>query len=187
MTVPREVGLIRTEEGGYLLTQRPVAEIRNFRDDTSKVELSDRTIDTPGIPLDTLVGDALEIEFTFEPGMARDVGLVIKRGPKERTRIGYDVARSTVFVDGSGSMVSLQNQSLPGRHDAQLRPDPTGLISLTVLLDRTSVEVFSGDGRAVITDVVLASRASLESQFYVDGGSAHLRSLHAWRLHNSLR
>jgi fructan beta-fructosidase len=59
MTVPREVGLIRTEEGGYLLTQRPVAEIRNFRDDTSKVELSDRTIDTPGIPLDTLVGDAL--------------------------------------------------------------------------------------------------------------------------------
>jgi fructan beta-fructosidase len=187
MTVPREVGLIRTEEGGYLLTQRPVAEVRNLRDEASKVELADRRIDIPGIPLDTLAGDALEIEFTFEPGTAREVGLVIERGPKERTRIGYDVARSTVFVDRSGSGFSLLSQSLPGRHDAPLRPDPTGLIRLTVLLDRTSVEVFSGDGSAVITDVVLASPAGLESQFYVDGGSAHLRSLQAWRLHNSLR
>ncbi|OQW33020.1 MAG: hypothetical protein A4E19_06635 [Nitrospira sp. SG-bin1] len=187
MTVPREVGLIRTEESGYLLTQRPVIELQNLREAAPKVDLADRMMEAPGIPLDELVGDALEIDMTFAPGTAREIGLVVRRGSAEQTKVGYDAVQGTLFVDRSRSGFSLLNQSFPARHETSLGLDPTGLVRLTVLLDRSSVEVFSGDGRAVITDVVLASPTSLESLLYVEGGSAHLRSLRAWVLRNTLR
>jgi fructan beta-fructosidase len=187
MTVPREIGLMRTEDGGYLLTQRPVVELRSLREGTPKVDLGAHAIASPGNLLDDLVGDALEIDLTFEPGTAREVGLVLRRGEGEETRIGYDVAQGVLFVDRSHSKSSLLHQNLPARHTAPLGLDRAGLVRLTMLLDRSSVEVFSGDGRAVITDVLLASPTSVGSQLYAEGGAAHLRSLKAWTLRPILR
>jgi sucrose-6-phosphate hydrolase SacC (GH32 family) len=56
-----------------------------------------------------------------------------------------------------------------------------------VLLDRSSVEVFSSDGRAVITDLLLAAPTSLGSQLYAEGGTAVVRSLQAWPLRQVIR
>jgi fructan beta-fructosidase len=187
MTVPREVGLIRTEAGGYLLTQRPVAELRSLREGLPKVDLADRMIAPANNLLDELVGDALEIDSTFEPGTASEVGLIVRQGEGEEMKVGYDIVQGVLFVDRSHSGSSLMRQSLPARHTAPLARDRAGVIRLTVLLDRSSVEVFSGDGRAVITDLVLASPASLGSQLYAEGGTARLRSLKAWTLRNLRR
>jgi fructan beta-fructosidase len=187
MTVPREVRLIRADDGTYLLTQRPAAELHALRDGAPKVDLADQTIATPCTLLDGLAGDALEIAVSFEPRAAQEVGLVIRRGAGEATKIGYDAARGTVFVDRSASGHALLRDTLPARHDAPLRPDSSGAVTLTVLLDRSSVEVFSGDGRAVITDILLPSPASRGAQLYADGGPAHLRSLQAWTLRHVLR
>ncbi|ALA61017.1 glycoside hydrolase family 32 protein [Nitrospira moscoviensis] len=187
MTVPREVGLIRADDGTYLLTQRPAAELRALRDGAPAIEVADQPIGTPCTLLDGLTGDALEIALAFEPGTAREVGLAIRRGAGEETRVGYDAVRGTLFVDRSISGSTLLRETLPARHHAPLRADGAGLVTLTVLLDRSSVEVFAGDGRAVITDVLLASPASRGAQLYVDGGTARLRSLRAWTLRRVLR
>lgn len=187
MTVPREVGLIRTPDGDYVLTQHPVVELQRMREAMPKVDLADRTIPTPGLPLPGLVGDTMEIELTLEPGSAREVGLVVRRGEGEETRVGYDAVRGTLFIDRSQSGFAPLRHILPPRHDAPLLPDQNGLITMTILLDRSSIELFSGDGRAVITDVVLAAPDSLGSRIFVEGGSTRLRSLRAWALHNFLR
>lgn len=187
MTVPRDVGLVRTDDAGYRLTQRPAVELQALRDGPPLMDLSDRPIATPCTLLDDVHGDALEIRVVFELGSAREVGLVVRRGAGEGTRIGYDAARGTLFVDRSGSGNSLLRETLPARHEAPLRPDNAGLVSLTVFLDRSSVEVFSEDGRAVITDILLASPGSRGTHLYAESGTARLHSLQVWPLRRVLR
>ncbi len=185
MTVPRDLGLLRVSQG-YVLTQRPAPELAALRE-SPRVELGEGLIAADCTFLEEAAGDALEIELAFEPGTAREVGLRIRRGPSEETQIGYDAVRGTVFVDRSATGYSLLREALPPRHEAPLPPDPTGQISLTVFVDRSSVEVFSGDGRVALTDVLLASKDSRGTQLYAEGGVARLRALRAWPLRQILR
>jgi fructan beta-fructosidase len=185
MTLPREVGLLRVSQG-YVLTQQPAAELSALRE-SPRVELADAPISADCTFLDEAAGDSLEIRLAFEPGTAREVGLLIRRGPAEQTRVGYDAVRNTVFVDRSGAGYSLLREALPARHEAPLAPDDAGQIVLTIFVDRSSVEVFSGDGRVAITDVLLASKDSRGTQLYAEGGTARLRSLQAWPMRQILR
>lgn len=187
MTLPREVGLIRAEDGSYALTQRPAGELQALRLGPPRIDVADQTIADPCPLLDQLSGDALEIEITIEPGTATEVGLRLRRGAGEETRVGYDVARGTVFVDRASSGYTGLRDTLPARHDAPLRLDASGAITLSLFLDRSSLEVFSGDGRATITDLILASPGSRGTQLYADGGPARLRRLQAWTLQRVLR
>ena len=118
MTVPREVGLIRTEDEGYLLTQRPVVELRSLRERKPKIELYDRMIAPLDILLNGFDGDTLEADVTFEPGTAREIGLVLRRGEGEGTTVGYDAAQGLRFVDRSRSSSSLWRPSFPARREA---------------------------------------------------------------------
>jgi fructan beta-fructosidase len=116
MTVPREVGLIRADDGTYLLIQRPAAELRALRDGAPTIDVADQPIETPWTLLDWLTGDALEIALAFEPGTAREMGLAIRRGAGEETRVGYAVVRGMLFVDRSFSGSTLLRETLPARH-----------------------------------------------------------------------
>lgn len=187
MTVPREVGLIRTDEGSYVLTQRPVAELSALRDGPPVVDLADVPVLGNSSLLADLAGEALELMFTAEPGGARELGVRVRRGPSEEIRVGYDALRRSLFVDRSAGGNRLLKDALPSRHEAPLKIDGTGAVTIRVLLDRSSVEVFANDGRVVITDVILAAADSRGTQLYADGGWAYLRSLQAWKLNSAVR
>jgi len=182
MTVPREVGLIRTEDGGYLLTQRPAAELHGLREGAPLVRVDDQPLTGQGLTVDGCRSEALEISLVIEPGTANEVGLLVRQSATEYTKVGYDARRHRLFVDRSRSGQSPWQDRLPTKHDAPLLPDGSGAITLTLLIDRTSVEVFGNDGRAVLTDLVFTSPDGLGTQLYVDGGTAHLRSLRVWSL-----
>ncbi len=187
MTLPRELGLWHMPDGGYVLTQRPPAELQALREGPPSVDLSDEEITLPCPLLDGLTGDALEIQLAFEPGTAREIGVVVRQGAAEQTRIGYDAVREQLFVDRSASGHPVLRTSLPARHEVPLRPDGSGILRLTIFLDRSSIEVFSGDGRATLTDLIFASPASRRTQLYAEGGQARLHSLRAWPLRHVVR
>jgi fructan beta-fructosidase len=67
-----------------------------------------------------------------------------------------------------------------------LEPDASGAVAVTVFLDRSSVEVFGNDGRAVLTDIILTSDDGLGMHLNADGGTAYLRSLRIWSLRSTL-
>jgi fructan beta-fructosidase len=182
MTIPREVGMKRTDEGGYVLVQRPAAELRTLRANTPCVDIEDRLIAGNTTLMNECTGDALEISLVIEPGTASEVGLLVRQSATENTRVGYDALHQVLFVDRSLSGNNLLRTTLPARHEAPLRPDASGAIALTLFVDRSSVEVFGGDGRVVLTDVILASPDSQNTRLYAEGGTAHLRSLRAWTL-----
>jgi fructan beta-fructosidase len=186
MTIPREVGLERTNDGTYALIQRPATELRELRTSTPQVDIEDRVIAGSTTLMDECTGDALEVELIIEPGTASEVGLLVRQSATESTRVGYNTSSHVLFVDRTLSGNHLLRNTLPARHEAPLRPDSSGAITLTVFIDRTSVEVFGNDGRAVITDVILTSPDSQRTRLYVEGGVAHVRSLRTWKLRAAL-
>jgi sucrose-6-phosphate hydrolase SacC (GH32 family) len=56
------------------------------------------------------------------------------------------------------------------------------LLRLHALVDRSSVEVFGGDGRTVISDRIFPRPDSQGVALFAEGGAAQLVSFRAWPL-----
>jgi len=149
MSIPRDVSL-ETLNGQVQLTQTPIPELRRLRQgDSSNQNLL--------IPAGTSAlgtrGKALEILAEFQVGTALQFGLKVRTGPGEETLVGYDVPAGEAFVDRTKSgQVSFSNL-FPSRETAPLAAEH-GRVRLHLFVDWSSVEVFGGEGQAVITDQI---------------------------------
>lgn len=91
------------------------------------------------------------LEARLQPGTARSCGLRIRTGPDEYTEIGYDRVPSAVYVDRRHSGDVEFHPAFPGRHEAPTRVID-GEVTLEIIVDRSTIEVFINDGEAVISD-----------------------------------
>jgi sucrose-6-phosphate hydrolase SacC (GH32 family) len=78
-----------------------------------------------------------------------------------------------------------------GRREAPLRLDGLGRLgggplTLRVLIDRCSVEVFSGDGLSVLTELVFPADTSRGLSAWVQGGTVAHSALTVWPLRPAL-
>lgn len=176
MTFPREVMLTRTP-AGIRLRQRPIPEIALLRG--KPLTLRDWLVAPGEHPLNEYdVGQgAREICARFAPGDAACFGLHIREGAGRRTRIGYDAGKGTLFVDRTRSGYADFSEWFAGVHTAPLQPSAAGQIDLRIILDRSSVEVFGGDGEAVITDLIFPDPADIGMSLFAEGGTARLVSM----------
>lgn len=186
LTIPREVEVARDTDGTYHLVQRPARELTALRSGAAITELENQPLTGRNLNLSAVRGDAMEISLAIEPGTTGEVAILLRQSANQYTKIGYDQDRQVLFVDRSLSGNTLLRDTLPARHEAPLKPDPTGAVTLTIFLDRSSVEVFGNDGRVVITDIILSSEDGGGVQVESNGGVAQLRSLHIWPLRSAL-
>jgi len=182
MTVPREVSLRRTASGFELL-QAPAAELAGLR------VRHRRRIDVPlrdehSILLEPNLKSSAEILATLQAGGAQEMGLEVRVGEHEKTVIGFDVKSQRLFIDRSQSGRSDFNGSFAGRRSAPLALD-AGSLTLRILIDASSVEVFAGSGECVLTEQIFPNSASVGLRAYAKGAHASLRSLDLWDLENS--
>ena len=82
-------------------------------------------------------------------------------------------------VDGSSGTLNCL-----GRQTA-LTPEPGGHVKLRLLLDRTSLEVFGGEGQASLTSCFLPAPAGAGLSVYAEGGPVTLASLSVHPLHSA--
>ncbi len=61
-------------------------------------------------------------------------------------------------------------------------PLENGKLRLTVLVDRNSVEVFTGDGRTVITDLIFPALDDNRASVFADNGEATFSDMTITRL-----
>jgi fructan beta-fructosidase len=109
-------------------------------------------------------------------GAASDAGVRIRRSSlkpdeasSEETVVGIDRAKGQIFVDRTRSGYVSFSPQFPARTVAPLKhPDATS-ISLEIVVDRNSVEVFAEDGETVLTNLIFPSDASLGLAFYSTG------------------
>lgn len=167
MTIPRELAL-ESYNGETVLIQRPVKELAVIRtpllqaegDSPAELQSVCRSVE-----LETY---ELVAEFRITGG-ADSFGFKIRASDQEETAVGYSVRDGMVFIDRTRSGAVDFHDDFPGIHQAALQPD-NGRISLHLIVDRSSVELFANGGRIAMTDLIYPSSGSLGLSFYCDGG-----------------
>ncbi len=153
MTIPRALAL-QTFPDGLRLTQKPIAALQSRREK----------------PVDPSSARTFELQTTIRPGHATEVGWRLLAGEFQETLVGYDTRTGQIFLDRTKSGQVAFSPQFPRRYRALL-PLANGELKLRIFVDRSSVEVFAGDGRVVFTALVFPNDANTAVEFYSQGGA----------------
>ncbi len=162
MTVPRVLTL-RTTADGIRLFIEPVEELTVLR--TREHGHENVVLHETPVRLERGDGELFDIQAVFELGEAETVGIDV-RGH----RIEYSVTDQQLTALG---------------RQAPLKADE-GRITLRILVDRTSVEVFANQGRVQVAQCFLPDRDQRELTVFATGGPARAPSISVWELRPSL-
>jgi fructan beta-fructosidase len=173
MTVPRELSL-RSVEGNMELFQQPVRQLDQLAGAPAagvrNLKITDGTKPLPA------KGAAVRIDATIKGGSASRYGLKVRTGNGQETVIGYDRAKSEIYIDRSKSGDVSFDPTFSGTHRAPLAA-PKGKVRLTILVDWSSVEVFAEDGKVLLTDQIFPDPTSTGIAAFATGGTATVESL----------
>jgi sucrose-6-phosphate hydrolase SacC (GH32 family) len=140
-SLPRELSLRRTPEG-IRLVQSPLRELASWRTGEAR-----RVTGATALP-----GSA-EIELEIASGDWSEVGFRMSNAAGEEVIVGVTARPLEVFVDRRKSRTTPFHEGYPERHAGPLR-SASGKVTLRVIFDRTTLEVFANDGETVISDRV---------------------------------
>ena len=175
MTVPR-VHTLKSLPEGIRLIQRPVSELNKLRTNTISVKNVTLRQANDMIRKQKVRSKTAEIVIELEPNNAVEVGVLVRKGKTEETRIGFQAIDSVLFVDRTKSGVVDFNPKFSGRYAARLAPTE-GRIKLQILVDWSSVEVFANDGLEAITCQVFPQPTSDGIELYADKDDVKVLSL----------
>jgi fructan beta-fructosidase len=163
MSFPRGLTL-RATPAGPRLAMAPVREIETIRG--PKKIWRDVTIKDDGRGLSLGQGELWDIEAEIEPRGAQAVGLGV-RGEV----IVYDAKAGTLACLGKTAPLELTN----------------GRISLRVLVDRTSIEIFADGGLVTMCSCFLPDLRDLSLETFARGGEARIVGLTRYELTSAWR
>ena len=132
MTVPRELSLIERNTNDYLLVSTPVKELKNaFTKIATKENVIPHRIDLKEIK-------------------ATDFEIILSNEFNEKLVVGYDASKKQFYIDRTKAGVSNFNKGFAG---VALAPRLTNALNMdiSILLDKTSVELFADGGRTAMT------------------------------------
>ena len=177
MSVPRELALRRTPEG-LRLVQQPVAEMLKLRE-TKPRRFPGGTFAAAAAWLQShnSLPPLLDVELTFSGLTAESAfTLQLHTGPEEATALVFDGARERLTVDRTRSGRTNFHRAFPARHDAPLRVTD-GRVTLRLLLDTSSLEVFAQNGETVLTELIFPTAASRSLSLRNDGEAPRVGSI----------
>jgi sucrose-6-phosphate hydrolase SacC (GH32 family) len=180
MTIPRRLALEALPEG-IRLVQEPVEDVALLRDrhfawqGESAAELN-RMLSAQSMP-----GRSFELRATVEPGGGQDVGWKLLADGGTFTEVGYSRARGEVFVDRTHSGVTDFSKDFPARTSAPLQTGDAPL-RLTMLVDRSTLEVFAQGGRVAITNLLYPPPGANGIEFFSRGGKPGRITVDLWTL-----
>ena len=153
MLFPVELTLRDTDQGLRLFVN-PIREIETLHDRT--YTWTDMPLPAENGVLAGPKGDLFHIEAQFDTGQAQRVGVEI-RG----VEVAYDVQKQ---------QLSCLDETAPLKTD-------NGRINLEVLVDRTTIEIFAGEGRVYMPTGAIPDQDDVSLKVFGTGGDASIRSL----------
>ena len=162
-SLPRKLSL-RTINERVTLVQTPILEEQEGQDQHFDAVPSGTT------KLD-ITGKTLDATLTFSNSTATDFGIIVRATSdlSQQTRIGYDFAAGQLFVDRSTSGEVGFDDSFAAAYSAPLSSD-AGTITMRVLVDWSSVEVFGGVGDVSLTTQIFPSEEAVEVHLFSTDG-----------------
>ena len=182
-SIPRVLSL-RTVGGVPTLEQTPISGVDSPATGSPTalhgVAVSQGTTSLP------VSGNELDISATLNAGSATDFGLEVdtgtySTGAPQYTKIGYDKSAGEVYIDRTNSGYTTFGSGFTGVQSAKL-PLNGNSVTLRILVDAASVEVFADGGQVTLTDQIYPDSGSTGVAAYANGGTAVVTSLTATRL-----
>jgi fructan beta-fructosidase len=161
MSVPSTLTLHRESEG-LRLRRFPVREIETLRGPSH--QWHDLTVRAGEDPLSAVRGDLLDIQVEVADQPGAEWGLRV-RGQEIRY---CPTDRALRCIEHTAPLVSMD-----------------GKISLRLLADRTSVEVFANGGRVSLASCFVVAPEDAPLEFFADGPPVHVTSLEVHELRSS--
>jgi len=149
MTIPRELSLINIKNRLSLISN-PIRELKSLH---VKKVFSEKNIKIKGTQnLKGISGSELDITMTIVPNKTGKSGINVLSGKKEFTQIGYDANSGEIFLNRGTSSLSIAIVELLGTQRVYIGKQKE--VTIRIIVDRSSVEVFGQKGQYVITDIV---------------------------------
>ncbi len=176
MTLPRTI-MLREQDGRFTLTQAP-QDLQPLRGPVQRYSARNATIDDATV-LDITPGKVFEAELTIAAGTATEVGLLIRHSAQQHVLVSYDPVRSVVAIDRRQGGAAF-HPDFASRYEAPVPPDST--ITLRLVVDASSVELFTNDGATVLSALMFPSSDSNALALFTKGGLVTSLSLSVWPL-----
>ncbi|HXK04256.1 MAG TPA: glycoside hydrolase family 32 protein [Verrucomicrobiae bacterium] len=164
MTAPRRLQL-RQGPDGLRLLQQPVETIRRLRQ--NPFSWSGTSVSGLNQALRTHIvrEPAFELMVTLPADTPGAAGLKLLGANSTYTTIACDARNREVFVDRTHSGNTAFSPRFPARTAAPL-PDPGEAISLDILVDHSTLEVFAQRGQAAITNLIYRPEGPSLQEFF---------------------
>jgi len=183
MTLPR-VLLLASDNGKYILTSEPVAELQKLRQQTAEVkpvlvkdniEL-DHQLQQPLYPIE------LDLNFTLpQTEAASDFGIELYNSKNENLLIGYDKSKGEFYINREKSGNSDFSKDFAGIHTAPFVLSGSE-IKLHLIIDAASVELFTANGKIAMTEIFFPAESFSGIRLYSKKGNVQLNSGTAYKL-----
>ncbi|KAH8810699.1 endoinulinase [Xylogone sp. PMI_703] len=174
LSFPRTLKL-KELNGQLTFLQQPVSELDGITSSISNI--TNQTLQPGQTLLSTVHGMALDIHVSFIPSTGSTLSLAVRVGGSDQTVIRYVQSSKQLQVDRTSSGNISYDPAAGGVHSEALQPNSDGVVQLRVLVDTCSVEVFGGEGQAVISDLIFPSATSDGLYLSTAGGNVQLESV----------
>jgi sucrose-6-phosphate hydrolase SacC (GH32 family) len=164
MTAPRRLQL-RNGPDGLRLVQEPVEAIRELRRHRFTWNGSNPSALNNALRASPAAGASFELRAAFSPGAGGETGWKLLGANGTYTTIGYDPVKQELFVDRTHSGNTGFSPQFPARTAAPL-PSIPGPLDLTVLVDRSTLEVFARRGQVAITTLFYPPDGPVSPEFF---------------------
>lgn len=169
MSVPREL-FLRETPAGTRLGQRPLPALQGHRGEPQRCSLNLPAGGETPIELGAVDGRSIELEWALDACSTGTARLLLRCGEGEYTEVGVDRTRGVLYLSRQHAGFVPSTERWAGQREVALEA-PHGPLTLRVLLDRCSVEVFTADGAAVLTELVFPADTSRGLRVVAEGGA----------------
>jgi len=182
-SLPRAIALKKFPEG-IRLVQSPIQALTKLR--KKPVQFTNRAISGTRDITEFKPGrNTYEIDAVFSSKAAAAFGFNLLVGEGRRLRLSYDPATSNLCIDRTNCTDFTGNvdftQKFATKMYAPVTPE-NGQVRLHMLVDQSSVEVFTNQGKVVLSLVTYPSELQTGIQVFSEKGPARLISFTGWEL-----
>ncbi|MBD0832580.1 glycoside hydrolase family 32 protein [Aestuariibaculum sediminum] len=152
MTVARKVQL-KKDDNGYRLVSNPVKELEGYR--STKYKKEDLLISGETKIVDSKVITLSSTEIKFEISDFQTSAFTFKLSNQQGDMLlfGYDKTNNSFFIDRSKSGKIDFSEDFASKKTKAPRTSSNSTLTGTIILDKTSVELFYDQGETVMTEI----------------------------------
>ena len=175
-TFPRALSLVQTPDG-LRLKSAPVEQMNNLRSDVEySVPITTISSVWQSDPIKPMLDGTYLIEMELE-NVKKSWKLTLKNSKNQFVAVGYNATTNEVYVDRKKSGITNCGNGFATANQVGRLSNDESAHQATILVDRSSIELFINGGRMVLTDLAYPSQPYNQLELSPEGGLLNVNQL----------